>query len=448
MQKFKIMKNIFILALSCCFILSCSKDDEVVVVQPDPTVESLINAPYSSLSPENQKLKLESDAKNTITELETLQTSSAIAAMLNLDRLLKISNIDILNGKVDNGIQEIINLADAYGIYTWNNTLQAWVKTSSTGNLTFKFPSKKTGVLNNADFSTTAIASTVSVEIVDTPVRYQYQYNPQTGTYNYVLISQEVLDNLKLPLSVNGTIKIDNTQSGTVTQTNTFGTTEVPLTSKFNLSTNDGYVFDFNTNKQTNPAVSDNKITFNGKNIYSLNIDTTSKIDALLDGSDLYTDYGKANMMYTLLNNFVILGLVDTANFTNQQQIDENSLTYPNYNTSAYYTNLNIYRKKLSELNATAQNTHIKLALVSKTDKTKIADIVVKSELDGYYFNNLVWQNGYWTYSNNTAGQRVERYKEVYYLKFNDNTLVAANVYFSTGFDTLTTKFNAFINGF
>lgn len=429
--------------------MSCSKsEDSVAVVQPDPTNQSLINAPYSSLSPENQKLKLESEAKNTITELETLQTSSAVAAMLNLDRLLKISSIDILNGKADNGVQEIINLADAYGIYTWNNTLQAWVKTSSTGNLTFKFPSKKTGVLNNAEFSTTATASTVSVEIVDTPVRYQYQYNPQTGTYTYVLISQEVLDNLKLPLTVNGTIKIDNTPSGTVTQTNTFGTAEVPYTSRFNLTTNDGYVFDFNTNKQTNPAVSDNKITFNGKNIYSLNIDTTSKIDELLNGSELYSDYGKANMMYTLLNNFVILGLVDTANFANQQQIDENSLTYPNYNTSAYYTNLNIYRKKLSELKATAQNTHIKLALVSKTDKTKIADIVVKSELDGYYFNSVIWQNNNWTYSNNTTGQRVERYKEVYYLKFNDNTQVAANVYFSTGFDTLNTKFDEFINGF
>ncbi|QYS91986.1 hypothetical protein JJC04_04995 [Flavobacterium covae] len=44
-----------------------------------------------------------------------------------------------------------------------------------------------------------------------------------------------------------------------------------------------------------------------------------------------------------------------------------------------------------------------------------------------------------------TVYQKVERYDVKYYLKFDDNSVVAMNVYFSTGFDTLKNQIEDFI---
>ena len=92
------------------------------------------------------------------------------------------------------------------------------------------------------------------------------------------------------------------------------------------------------------------------------------------------------------------------------------------------------------------------MALVSSKDGTKIADIIQKSVIGNTYTNNVVWSSafgGYWQYSSNPADVKiVQNYDEVLYLRFKDNTDVAFDVYFSSGFSNLETRFQNFINSF
>ena len=69
------------------------------------------------------------------------------------------------------------------------------------------------------------------------------------------------------------------------------------------------------------------------------------------------------------------------------------------------------------------------MAFVSKKDGTKLADVIQKSEKGDIYYG-------------------VQEYDSVLYLRFNDSTEVAMDVYFSSGFDNLATKFQNFFNSF
>ncbi|MFK7033121.1 hypothetical protein [Flavobacterium oreochromis] len=440
------MKKLFVGVLALQFLFSCSKNEDEIIADVTPNTTNLQNAPYSSLSSEQQKLKLEDEAKTTLQEFEKTKTSSTIEAIRNLDFLLKSNPIDLSNGKLENGLNEILNLSDAYGIYTWNNTMKRWDKTLSNENLVFKFPSKKIGTTNDTELIATSVSSKIKIKIIDTPIKYQWVYNTN-GYPQQMVITPEVFDNLYLPLSVEAKIKINNVETGTISLKNTFGTiNEVPLTSSFKLNVNDGYTLEINTNKQDKSTASA-KLSYNGKNILSFDANSTAQIDKLLDGQNLTSYYGKANAMYSIMDNFVILGDVDNESLKNEQNKIRQDLPYPNYSSSDYYKNLNIYNKTKSQLLENASNKHIKLALVSKKDKTKIADIVWKSDFKRSTFHPVIWENGLWQPSN-TKGEKVDYYNEVMYLKFNDTTLVAMNVYFSTGFDSLKTEIKNFINVF
>lgn len=440
------MKKIFLGLLTLQLLFSCSKDEEVINETP---VSDLLNAPYSSLSPEQQKLKLEEEAKSTLTQFEKTKTSSTIKAIQNFDRLLKIYTIDIANGQMENGIQEVLHLSNAYGTYIWDNSLQVWAKTNSTTALTFKFPSKEGITVNDTELVFTATSSNIKVKIEDTPERYQYVYNPNTGIGSYQLVSTLVQDQLYLPSSLNAKIKIGGIEVGSIDLKNTFGTAnEVPLTTSFKLQVNDGYSLNINTNKENAKSTVAVSLNYNNKSILTYNVDSTANIDKLLEKNQLTSYYGKANSMLGILDNFVILGDFDFASFEEERIKIQNSITYPQYNTSTYYSISNANRKKESMLIADASNKYTKLALVSKKDKTKIADVITKSELGYSYYNYLIWKDGYWQYSPNSLGQKVEFYDQVYYLKFNDNTQVAMNVYFSTGFDSLKSKIEDFVNAF
>jgi hypothetical protein len=80
----------------------------------------------------------------------------------------------------------------------------------------------------------------------------------------------------------------------------------------------------------------------------------------------------------------------------------------------------------------------MKGALVATKDNHKIADVIVEAErnddYDWYYYQNF--------------GQKIYNYNQVVYLKFNDNTLIEAEVYFGDGFDKLIDKFKELLEEF
>jgi hypothetical protein len=430
-------KKVILLSAICAqALVSCSKDETITnppVVQPEEV--SLVNLPYSSLTPEQQKLKLESEANAALVEMDKLKSSSAIEAIQNLERLLEISSIDLLNGKPDNGVADLINVSEVYGIYTWNNDKNSWTKTASSTDLKFIFPAKKSQTTNNTVLTSKGVSSGVKATSTDT---------------------NGIVDEIFLPSSVDAIITIDNVQAGSIIMNAKYvNGNNRPEEASYKVILNDGYVWENNAKKGATNAFN-LSFSYNGKNIMNYTVDSNSKIDALLDNDNVLNSYkGKGNVLIKILDNFVIIGNMDLEAISNEQDAFEKNNKRPDYNSKSYYTDLNVYEKKRAESDAAIFNKNTKLFLVSKKDGSRVADVTqnaVKGYLSTSYYKWTVdptvpVYGGYWSWDWNTV-QTVQYYDTDIYFRFKDNTEVAASVYFSTGFDALEKKFNDFIDAF
>jgi len=428
--------------------ISCSSDDSdetkpETELSLEEQIANLVKQPYSKLTPTEQKAKLEVDANEMLVQLDKSKSSSAIEAVENLNRLLDISTVDIFNGKNDNEVEDILNISGAYGIYTWNNTKKSWDKTESKTELKFVFPAKESQTANNAIFSSKGVSSDVKIEYYD-------GYNG----------NDEIYDNLFLPSSSDATLTIDNKEAAVFGQTAKYSSkNQSPDEFAYKMTLNDGYAWEMSGTKAT-ANVSKATLTYNGKNLISFNAGSNAEIDKLIDNDELAQYRGKANGLFTLMDNFVIVADMDLATEAaddaalekaNVRPI-EPSYSDPKSDFKAFYTALNAYEKKISEGTAANFNKNMKLILVSKKDGTKIADIVQHSEQDGqpYQRHLPVWDADYkywyWSYESETIAQPY--WDEVYYLKFSDNTEVEMSAYFSSGFEKFEAKFEDFIKAF
>ncbi|MBW1657082.1 hypothetical protein [Flavobacterium quisquiliarum] len=442
-----IKKFILLSLVASQLMISCSSDDSNDKPETEQTVEEqiaeLLKKPYSSLTPAQQKTKLEAEANDMLTQLDKTKSSSAIEALENLSRLLDINHIDIFNGKNSNQVEDILNISGVYGVYTWNNTNKVWVKTASTTELKFVFPAKESQTANNAVFTSKAVSSDVKVDFFD-------GYNGNASVY----------DTIFLPSSSDATLTIDNTQSATFTQTAKYSSkNQSPDEFAYKMTLNDGYTWEMSGKKGTENT-SKAVLTYNGKNLIDFSAGSNAEIDKLIDNDELVQYRGKANGLFKLMDNFVIVADMDLATEAADKEalykanIRPKSPDYsdPKADFKAYYTASNAYEKKISEGNAANFNKNMKLILVSKKDGTKIADIVQHSEKDGEYtFNLPVWnaQSSYWNFWNPNGETFTQPYLyDAYYLKFNDNTEVEMSVYFSEGFEKFEAKFEDFIAAF
>lgn len=428
--------------------ISCSSDDSdetkpETELSLEEQIANLVKQPYSKLTPTEQKSKLEVEANEMLVQLDKSKSSSAIEAVENLNRLLDISTVDIFNGKNDNEVEDILNISGAYGIYTWNNTKKSWDKTESKTELKFVFPAKESQTANNAIFSSKGVSSDVKIEYYD-------GYNG----------NDEIYDNLFLPSSSDATLTIDNKEAAVFAQTAKYSSkNQSPDEFNYKMSLNDGYAWEMSGTKAT-ANVSKATLTYNGKNLISFNAGSNAEIDKLIDNDELAQYRGKANGLFTLMDNFVIVADMDLATEAADEAALEKanirpiepSYSDPKSDFKAFYTALNAYEKKISEGTAANFNKNMKLILVSKKDGTKIADIVQHSEADGDpYLRHLpVWDADakywYWSYNSETIAQPY--LDEVYYLKFSDNTEVEMSAYFSSGFEKFEAKFEDFIKAF
>ncbi|CAA9201769.1 hypothetical protein FLA105534_03751 [Flavobacterium bizetiae] len=448
------------------FAISCSSDDNTDPTTDPKTEEptkdktlaeqiaELVKKPYSSLTPAQQKQKLEVEANEMLVQLNKTKSSSAIEAIQNLGHLFSIDQVDIFDGKSSNGIEEILNISGVYGIYTWDNTKKIWVKTASKTELKFIFPAKKSQTTNNAVLSANSVSSDIKVKNTDTYGEWNYDSEKQE-----MIHTPTVYDYFFLPTSTDATLTIDNVQSASLTQTAKYSNSKpAPDEFAYKMSLNDGYVWEMSGKKGT-ATTSKAVLTYNGKILVDFNGGSSANIDALLNNEELAQYKGKANGLFTLLDNFVIIADMDLATEATDREALYKSLVrpaYPDYdkansNYKAYYTTINANEKKQSEGIAAGFNKNFKLILVSKKDGTKIAELVQHSDKSGEYtFDLPVWyaKGGYWTWDG--TGELFSRpyLDEVLYLKFNDNTEVAASVYFSTGFNDLLTKYKDFAASF
>ncbi|MFZ0599349.1 MAG: hypothetical protein WAM46_20345 [Flavobacterium sp.] len=414
------------------FAISCSSDEtepEKEPVTEEPTKEpvkepvkdltlaeqiaALVKQPYSALTPADQKVKLEAEANEMLVQLDKSKSSSAIAAIENLNILLDLKGVDIFNGKNDNKVEDVLNISGVYGVYTWNNTVKSWTKTESSTELKFVFPAKKSQTANNAVLSAKGVSSTVKVELYD-------GYN---GT-------KEINDNIFLPSSSDATLTIDNVQAASFTQTAKYSSkNQSPDEFAYKMILNDGYTWEM-SGKKAAENTSKASLTYNTKNLISFNIGSSASIDALIDNDALVQYRGKANGLIQLMDNFVIIADVDLAAAAADDAALEKSLVRPtNYNSPTYYTDLSNYNLKVTEGAVANFNKNMKLILVSKKDGTKIADIVQHTEKE-------------------EGDYEAKYYYAVNYLKFSDKTEAEMGVYFSKGFEKFETKFEDFIKAF
>jgi hypothetical protein len=428
-----IKKFLFFSVIISQLTISCTNNDDSDTTTDESLTEqiaSITKQPYSKLTPSEQKVKLEAEANDMLVQIDKSKTSGAIEAIQNLGDLLSINSVDIFDGKNDNEIEDILNVSGVYGIYTWNNSKQIWIKTASTTELKFVFPAKASQTANNASLSSKSTSSDIKVELDD-------------------------YDQFYLPTSVDAILTIDNVQAATfATNTKYTGTKETPDESSFKMVLNDGYAFEISGKKATeNTAKS--SFTYNGKNLVEFTAGSTADIDGLLKDDALIQYRGKANGLVQIMDNFIIVADMDIAGQANDEEALEKTLIYPEWNKKTYFTDKNTYNIKSSEGEIFNHNKNVKLILVSKKDGTKIADVIQRSE-KGYSYTDdydkwvidAGYENGgYWAYDSN-GGTLVQYYDEVLYLKFNDNTEVAMSSYFSTGFDDLETKFENFLKSF
>jgi len=442
------IKKLFLLSVIVSqLMISCSSDDNNETSSEQTLEEQIANIvkqPYSSLTPEQQKLKLEAEANEMLVQLDKTKKLSAIDAIENLSRLLDISSVDIFNGKNDNEVEDILNVSGVYGIYTWNNTQKTWVKTASTTELKFVFPAKESQTTNNASFSTKSVSSDIKVKIIDT---YDWESDVETNDYIF------------LPNSADAVLTIDGTQAASFTQSAKYSNgKEIPNEFAYKMTLIEGYTWEMSGVKGTNNT-SKATLTYNGKNLLSFNAGSTASIDDLLNDDQLTQYRGKANGLVQILDNFVIVADMDLATAASDEAALEASNIYPtepnyesaNANFKTYLTDVNTYNKKESEGKTANFNKNMKLILVSKKDGTKIADIIQRSEVESHQTKLPIWntQYKYWEWWSEKGEDFTQQYyNEVSYLKFSDKTEVEMSVYFSTGFENFETKFEDFIKSF
>ncbi|SEP32294.1 hypothetical protein SAMN05444671_0057 [Flavobacterium sp. CF108] len=438
-----IKKFLLLSLVASQLMVSCSSDesnDEETKPETELSLEeqiaALLKQPYSSLTPSLQKTKLEAEANQMLVELDKTKSSGAIEALANLSRLLGVDEIDVFGGKRSNKVEDILNVSGVYGIYTWNNAEQVWVKTASTTELKFVFPAKESQTANNAVLSAKGISSDVKVKSYDSWV---------SGT--------EIYDSLFLPSSADAVLTIDNGQSATFALTAKYSNgKEVPNEFSYKMVLNDGYTWEMSSIKAAQNTAKASLI-YNGKTLIDFTAGSNANIDNLLDNKELVQYRGKANGLFQLMDNFVIVADMDLATAAADDIALEKTLPNVNYNSKTYYTDHNAYNLKLAEGEAANFNKNMKLILVSKKDGTKIADIVQHAEKEYSYDRYNKWvtadneYGGYWEYDQNTP-QILNYYYVVNYLRFNDKTEVEMGAYFSEGFDTFESKFEDFISAF
>ena len=264
------------------------------------------------------------------------------------------------------------------------------------------FPANEKATTNNATLTASSIASKVKIVVNNGTVRRMY-----------------------LPSSVIATLTIGGTPVGKYEANATYANENPePTEASYKLTLN-GYVFE-NSAKRTSPISVKSSFSNEGKNLISFNVGSTADIDKLMEGSELTKYFGTANCLITLMDNFVMVADMNTEGFANADEALDN-IPEPDYNSTE---KVNAYNKTISEGLANAFNNNVKMALVSKKDGTKLADVVQRSVKAG----------------TNYYGQ--DQYDNLLFLRFNDKTEVAMDVYFSTGFDTLETKFEDFLKAF
>ena len=414
-------------------------------------LDKVMKSPYSDLSPNEQKVKLEQECIDLLNDLNAATSLQAIDVFENFIDLLDRDEPEIddpwQEGNSKKTIQSIFKITNVYGVFTWNRN--QWVKTSSKSELKFVFPANGRTGDNNASLSLKAVNSNATfIE------EWYDDWNDETYE-----------DIIYLPSSATGILTVDKKEIAKIEANAKYRKDPLdfdgiygnpPESSQFKITTSEKYVFWYHVSGSGNETKYEMQLSFDKNPLIEAQFKVGiglekffDKVESVEEIEDLKKIFGKvATMGYLkLMDNLVLIYQVDDIP---QFAIEIDKIFYeePDYwYNPDYYKVYGQNLKKSCDNMAKAMNDYMVVSLASTKDGTKIAELVAKSEKVGEHWNNDFWNGSYWSWGNNYTW-KYDEYDLKLYLRFGDKSLVEAEAYFSEGFGRFENKWEDFVDAF
>ena len=445
-------------------MMGCNKDKDK---DRDPEWDDLSTIPWSKLTPDKQKVKLEQETIKLLNELQAASSLKAIDVFEYFSDLLDRASPDVTDPykkQPGSSVAEkyLFDLANTYGVFTWNPSGNmgkgSWTKASSITELKFVFPSDSKKTTNNASFT---MKSTNSSSTVTS----QYWYH----NCDYPNCTEELRQDLyKLPSTASGILALDGTNIAVIEigieyenvgkidmEDDEFIEGSAPVKTKLLVTTPEGYSFGYDLDGKGKDTKFEMHVT-KGKSVlvealYKMNIDLSEIFDEAVNTDDIEDIFDldwkiNANGHFRMTDDISLLYVINVAKFA-EEIYDITNWEEPDWDRSDYYSKLGQLKRKESDDLAAAYSKYMQIALVSKKEGTKIADMIFQSKKDGEYWDYFVWRNNRWEWGT-TQTKKYDKYAPVPFLKFGDGTLVEAEVYFSSGFGKLEERWEDFVKAF
>ena len=448
-------KKFFVLVLLAgLFFVGCSKDKDSDKSIKGIDIEKIMKLPYSELDSDEQKAKLEQECLDLLELCNAAKTSSAFETIRNFGNLLNEGQPELVIARAAKKVTDVFEFASVYGVYTWNASEKDWDFTESTTELKFVFPATQKAKTNNAILSVQSVKSDVSVTIYE----YEDWDEDEEEDVEYEGI-------LWLPKSVTSTLTVDNKEvAGIEVSAEYKNNKPIPVKHEFTFTTSDGYTYWYKIEKGNVNQVS-MKMSYQNKAMFEVVFKSGIKLDEIFDGlindefdEPPYDLMDEVNAYVKLMDNLVLVYQVDLEKFVKKMnQIEDEyydalDALDSDWNTNKdRYTTVDRIEKAYSDKSAKAFNDYMKVALCSTKENYKIADLFVVSEAYDEYWDYYYWndEQNEWEWDWNRPEVKLYNYyKSNPYLKFNDDTIVEASVYFSDGFDDLMEKLTEFFDEF
>lgn len=428
MRKLFLTTTAILLAVTCFY--SCSDSDNGKGGGKE--VDKILEYPYSKLTPEEQKKKLVNDGQEISKQITGIADESSMKALNSLVEIsgglisLLEGTDDLPNAKAATAEDVIVKLSKYTGAYTWDSAKEEWKKDADAENLVLIFPAYKGDTKTQGKLELSATASGV------------------------------LIDNNEIPSKIEGTIYVANKKEGSIFFTATgIDKSKVVETADMTIS-----LGNYNLAADVNKKSSKNELNLgfgNGTNsIITGYADLTANITVeMIENEDL-ASLGDGNFSLILSDKLALVGFVDVKSLiAEEQRIDEaidviyeaykeaqstlsEEYYKENITSDEYYAKreelFKSYKDKVKPLKveeAELNNKYTNIVLASTSEKHKIASLY-------FEFDNASWDEYGWFYDD----------CRVMYLKFNDETRVAPDVFFGDGFTSVVNIWNAFFEKF
>jgi len=431
----KTVAKILIIALSAGLFFTSCKKDEGGFPKKEPK--------FSKLSPEEHKSNIESAGISFVQETQGLVDAQAVVAAENLGSLTSTSGLKAANkiGFVallaslndgGNGMQVKSFLKDSKGdiatamdsiegIYTWNASSQDFDYSAANNEVVIHFPYNSQSISNDCELSFSIVPITVSGAV--------------TGQ-------------TEVPSSITCSLKVNTKEVASWSLTATYDTEGVPTKVQTTIKV-DSYKWQYTVNKSNSSASMDFLYAHGSKTLVNygaeiggnLNIDDIQAFQEQVDADSLGMGQdGNITQAGTLLQNVKMyfqvmdIKIVETANTKDLAAAIEPIMK--NYETEA------ITEDQKNEQLVSALNSKINIYVMYVEDFRKIADgkfvLATTTGYDYVYNPDL----GYDEYV------EVTKTEPSVNLVFSDDSEVAIQTYFETGFEDLQTEMTTMVTDF